>query len=368
MILRADFDVSLQGGRILDDFRIRASLPTIRYLLRRGARLRIISHLDRPKGRVVRSLSLRPVERRLQHLLARRVRFLPNPLQRRALARWNDSREILFFENVRFFPGEEKNNRVFARRLARWGSCYVNDAFGNIHRNHASMAALATLLPAYAGLRLEREVRALGKIFTGAKPRVLLLGGAKLETKLPLIQRFLSAGDTVLVGGALANTIFLAKGFRVGKSLRDPEIVKKLRRRHSMQRKLYLPIDVRVAKGRGASPRAVAIGGVGAREIIFDIGPKTVSYFGDVLRRAKIIIWNGPLGLVEAPRFSQGTAGMARLLRRVRGFKVVGGGDLVAFLGKKRLLAGFDHVSTGGGAMLEFLSGKSLPGLKALQR
>ncbi len=334
VIVRADLDLGVRNGRIVDDLRILVGLPTIRYLLRRGARVRIIGYLGRPQGKRDNKLSLRPVARQLEKMLKRKVLFLSDPLDKRSIRRHLDSSKIVFFENIRFWPEELENSASFARRLADWGQVYINDAFANSHRREASVAALATLLPSYAGLRLEKEVMVLGGILKNpARPLIVVIGGAKLETKLPVVRNFLKNADKILVGGAIANEM-LRKRTRKG------------------NKKIILPLD-------GADN-----GSAGFE----DVGPKTIRLFLALLRQAKTIIWNGPLGHAEIPEFAEGTKAVARALARSNAFTVVGGGDTIAILRKYHLLRGFDHVSTGGGAMLEFLAGKKLPGLEALKK
>lgn len=334
VIVRADLDVGVRNGRVVDDLRIQAGLPTIRYLLRRGANVRIVGHLGRPHGKRDKKLSLRPVARQLEKMLKRKVVFLSDPLNKKSIRRHLDSKDIIFFENIRFWPEEVKNNMSFARRLADWGHVYVNDAFANSHRREASVVALAALLPSYAGLRLAREVSVMEKVLKNpVRPLVVIVGGVKLETKLPVVRSFLKSADKILVGGAIANEM-LRK--------RPPE----------GNKKIVLPRD-----------------GVGNKRQGFgDIGPKTIRLFVSLLRQAKTVIWNGPLGRAEIPKFAEGTKAVARALARSNAFTVVGGGDTIAILRRCRLLRGFDHVSTGGGAMLEFLAGKKLPGVEALKR
>lgn len=348
-LVRADFDEALKNGRLQDDFRIRASIPTLRYLLKRGGIPRIIAHLDRPGGRRQNKLSLKPIAERLSRLLGRKVVLVRDPTDTSLRKKLSSSPDVLLFENIRFWPGEEKNDASFARLLARWGEIYINEAFAASHRAHASMAALAKIIPPYAGLNLEREISFLaGVLERSRRPVVAIIGGAKTETKLPAIERLLRSGAAVLVAGAPANTFFIAQGRETKKSLADKKFVPRLRRLQNHPR-LTLPTDVRWHQ-----------------EAIVDIGPRSLRLFLKKARDAETIIWNGPLGYT--PKFSRGTSKFAKGLKRARGLKIVGGGDTVAILRKHRLLGVFDYVSTGGGAMLEFLAGKKLPGIEALKR
>lgn len=370
VILRADFDVAVKNGKIQDDFRILEVLPTLRFILRKGGILRIAAHLGRPRGKISKSLSLRPVADYLANKLKKRVIFIAEPLNPDVLAKYKFSPEIIFLENLRFFPGEEKNESSFARTLARWGDLYVNEAFANSHREHSSMVAIAKFMPAFAGLHLEKEIGSLVKILRKPRrPLVAVLGGAKLETKFPLLKKFLKIGDSVLVGGMLANTLLAARGHPVGKSFVDAEFIRMSDDTVLNNKKLHLPVDILAAgihdERRG---RKVEINALGSKDIIFDIGPETSKLFQKILFRAKTIVWNGPLGLAEVRAFSRGTIAIARGIKRSRAFKVVGGGDTTAILNKYGLLTGFSHISTGGGAMLEFLAGKKLPGIEVLKK
>ena len=334
VILRADLDVGVKKGRVIDDFRIQAGIPTIKYLLRRGAKIRIMGYLGRPQGRMNKKLSLKPVARQLERLLKKRVIFLADPLSKKNIRKYLDAKDIILFENVRFWPEEKENNVSFARGFAKWGDTYVNDAFANSHRRESSIVALAGLLPSYAGLRLAKEISILEMVMKKPRrPLVVAIGGAKPETKLPILGHFLKDADKILVGGAVANELLL-KGS------------------HKINRKIIFPRD----------------GAKNERGGFEDIGPETVRLFTPTLLKAGTIIWNGPLGRVEVPEFAKGTKEVARAIARSNAFTIIGGGDTIAFLRKYRMLRKFDNVSTGGGAMLEFLAGKRLPGIEALKR
>ena len=370
VILRADLDVGVKNGRVTDDMRIRACLPTIQYLMRQDARIRIVGYRGRPGGIRDPRLTLAPVSRLLAKLLKKKVMFLEDPFNERTLRAYRDSRGILFFENIRFWREETHNDIAFARALSSWGDCYVNDAFANAHRREASLVLVPTLLPAYAGLHLKEEITALENIITHPKrPLVAVLGGAKIETKLPLMRRFLKDADQVLVGGALANSIFSLMGRRVGKSRTDTDA-------HAdvaifKERNLLLPSDAVVTRALAARAAHTTrdIRDVRPDEYIVDIGPETRSRFSAAFHDASTVVWNGPLGMTEIAAYAEGTRAVARAIRRApRAFSVVGGGDTISALRRLRMLRGFDHVSTGGGAMLSFLAGEEMPALDALKR
>lgn len=371
VIIRADFDVTMRGNRILDDFRILSVLPTIRLILHKGGKVRIISYRGRPQGVRDAELSMKSIARFLERRLKRKVIFLPDILDEAACIRHKDSSSVIFFENIRFWPEEEKNDKEFARKVSRWGDIFVNEAFANAHRDHACITTLARLLPSYAGLHLETEIANLSALFhLPPKPFVAVLGGAKLETKLPLIHQFLSSADRVLLGGALANTLFAVEGRQIGKSVISNDYMACEMKKILKHKKLYLPVDVVVAASFNGSSgyRVVRPNEVKDTEYIVDVGPETVALFSSIARNAKTLVWNGPLGYVETAAFAKGTKVFAQSLALLKAFKVVGGGDTTGVLRQYRLLANFTHVSTGGGAMLEFLAGKKLPGIEALKR
>ncbi len=355
VLVRADFDVKVVRGRVVDDFRIRAALPTLHFLLQKGARLRILAHRDRPHGTRVAHLSMWPVAERLSVLIKKKVRVIADPFSQRAFQDFDMSDDILLFENIRFWPGEEKNSAPFAHALARWGDMYVNEAFATSHRSHASLLRLPTYLPAYAGQYLAREVEYLTRVRTKPRrPFVAILGGAKLETKLPFVRLFLETSDAVLVGGKIGN-LLCAPGAhtRQGKYCLSPL--------------LWLPTDGIAARTPRGHGRIAAADALRTGETFLDIGPKTIRLFEEVIQGAGTVVWNGPMGYTERPAFAKGTKAIARAIARVRGLTVIGGVDTVSALRQYRLLKGFSHVSTGGGAMLEFLLRGTLPGIEALK-
>lgn len=364
VLVRADFDVVLEGNTIVDAYRIEAVLPTIKFLLEQKAKVRLIAHLGRPGGTKKEVFSLAPVARFLSEALGCKVPLVADPF----VGDLPDG-DILLFENLRFWPGEEQNDSAFAATLAAHGDLYVNEAFAVCHRSHASVVSLAALLPAYAGSNLVKELEALERVREHPqRPVVAVFGGVKIKTKLPLIRRFLQDADRVLVGGAIANTLFALRGSRVGKSSIDTGIADASSFLNDA--KLSLPSDMVVASRLAADAPAStrAIGDITADEYIVDIGPKSRESFALLLAGAKTVVWNGPMGFAEAPEFAKGTIAVAEAVRKLPAFTVVGGGDTVAVLTRFGLRDGFGHISTGGGAMLEFLSGKDLPGIEALRR
>ena len=369
VLLRVDFNVVLvkKGGttRIADDFRIRAALPTIKHLLKNKAKIIIASHLGDGKE------SLRPVSRRLEKLLKKKVRFVGECVGKKVenKAEKMKNGQILFLENLRRHPEEKKNDLEFAEKLARLAQIYVNDAFGVCHRPHASVVGITKFLPSYAGLLLEKETNVLEQATTSPdRPLAVIVGGAKISTKIKLIERFLNLADDVILGGALANTVLKAKGLSVGKSFVEEEMIEPLKKVEITSPKLHLPVDVIVSSSEsGERPvRVCGVGGVKNGEKIFDIGPDSLVLFDKIIHNAKTIIWNGPIGLFEVEQFARGSYFIAQSVATSSAYSIVGGGETIAVLGKLNLTDKFNHVSTGGGALLEFLSGNKLPGLESL--
>lgn len=367
VLLRADFDVVIKNGKIEDDFRIQRTLPTIRYLLSRGASILILTKRGHFKMKRSRALSTKVLIPHLERLCGEKVHFIASLRGLNFFSSYKFGPSIFLFENLRFWPEEEANKSSFAKQFVRVADVYVSDNFGTAHRTHASVSVIPKFLPSYAGFLVESEVDALERaIKNQERPVVVVLGGAKLETKLPLLERFIKLGSEVLVGGTLANTLFSARGIEVGKSVIDGKFVENAR--YLKSKRLHLPVDVCVARTFTGRIRVASVGGVARDESIVDVGPDTIKLFDSIIQRAGTIVWNGPMGFAEVAKFSRGTKAMARAIQMSHAFSIVGGGDTLAILKKYKLLRNFDHVSTGGGAMLEFLAGKKLPGIETLKQ
>jgi len=376
VLVRVDFNVPLAGGAVADDTRIRAALPTVRYLLQHGAAIALCSHLGRPKGPDP-TLSLRAVARRLGELLGRDVPCLPDsigPAVRDVVGKLRPG-EVVLLENVRFHAEEEKNDPAFAKQLARGYDLYVNDAFGAAHRAHASTEGVAKILPAYAGLLLEKELLALGGLVTDPqRPFLAIIGGAKVSTKIDVLRALLARVDALAIGGGMANTFLLATGCKIGRSLAEPDRAGEARAildaAKAQGKRVLLPEDVLCAPSvdeagaRGATVKGV--NGVPEDMAIVDIGPHTTEHYADEIRRAKTIFWNGPVGVFEIPAFATGTKRVAELLASSGAVTVVGGGESVQAVEELGLADKMTHVSTGGGASLELIEGKTLPGVAAI--
>jgi phosphoglycerate kinase len=378
VFLRADLNVPLDDGRITDDTRIRASLPTIVHLLERGATVVLASHLGRPKGKVNDALRLKPVADRLSQLLGRPVRMTGDALGPGVQLAVDKLRpgDMLLLENLRFRPEEEGNDPEFAKALAAGMDLYVNDAFGAAHRAHASTEGITHHLPSVAGLLMEREVDALSRLLEKpAKPFHAVIGGAKISGKLEVLHALLARCQAILLGGGMANTFLAAKGVALGKSLVEDEMLGEaetiLAEARRKRVRLMLPTDAVIAPQihHRAKTETVPIDAVPRDQMVVDIRPDTVSAYAEHLGKAKTVFWNGPMGVFEMPQMAEGTRAIARLLadRSDRGVVVVvGGGDSVAAVEQLDLSERMTHVSTGGGASLEFLEGKTLPGVAAL--
>ena len=371
VILRANFDVPLdKRGKISDDFRIRRGLSTIKYLIDNEAKIILISHLGRPSEG--QKFSLQPVAVRLEELLEKKVTFVKDCLGRMAekTIKNMESGDVVLLENLRFYPGEINNDPHFAKRLASLGDIYINDAFSNCHREHASIVGINKHLPSVAGLLLEEEIKVLTSVIQKPKrPMVAILGGAKVETKISCLINLLNLADHLVVGGKIAPAVLAAKRISISAIPLSESVEKEMSQFELTNPKLHLPVDALVGLRNHQENylRQAAVGKIRSEEQMFDIGPETVRIFSDIIQEAKTIIWNGPLGYVEDERFASGSLAIANAILRSNAFSVIGGGDTNAFLAENNLRGKFDYVSTGGGAMLEFLSGKELPGIKALE-
>ncbi|TSC75134.1 MAG: phosphoglycerate kinase [Parcubacteria group bacterium Gr01-1014_30] len=373
-LVRCDFNVPLdEKGGILNDFRIKQSLPTIDYLLKQKAKIVLMSHLRRPKGKVVEGLRLDKVRDRLAKYLGVSVDKADDCVSEEVKDRAAKMRQgdVLLLENLRFHREEELNDDRFAKQLAELGDVYVNDAFGMCHRAHASIVGPPKYLPSCAGLLLEREVKVLSRVLDKPwRPLVVVVGGAKIDSKTDVLERFLKSADHVLVGGQVANVMMQAKGIIVGRPSLEPELAKKIEKIDLTSPKLHLPVDgvITLESRQENYSRIGGIGDVRKEESVFDIGPETIKVFAEIIKEAKMILWAGPLGMFEEKQFEKGTKEVGQsIARNHSAFKVAGGGDTHEALIKFNLADKFDHVSTGGGAMLEFVSGKKLPGLEALK-
>jgi phosphoglycerate kinase len=372
VLVRVDFNVPIKEGKIKDDTRIRAALPTIQYLIEQGAALILCSHLGRPKDQPEPEFSMKPVAEYLGKLLGKPVAFAEDcigPAAETAAAALKPG-DVLVLENTRFHKGESKNDPEMAKQLAALADVYVNDAFGSAHRAHASTEGVAKFLPAVAGFLLEKEIQYLDQAVENPKrPFVAILGGAKVSDKIGVIKNLLTKADTVLIGGGMANTFFKAQGYPVADSLVEDEALDTARELVALGGgKLRLPVDVVIADKfeDGAASQVIDVGPVPDGWRILDVGPQTVANFSKVIAEAGTVVWNGPMGVFEMPNFAKGTFAIAKAVADSQAISIIGGGDSAAAIAQSGLADKISHISTGGGASLEMLEGIQLPGLAAL--
>jgi phosphoglycerate kinase len=375
VLVRVDFNVPMEEGKITDDKRISETLPTIRFLIEQGAKIILVSHFGRPKGQVVEAMRLTPVVIRLSELLGRPVIKTENVVGDEVQARISEMKDgdVILLENVRFDPGEEKNDPELARSLASLADLYVNDAFGAAHRAHASTEGVTHHLPAVAGLLMDKELDVLGKaIHNPERPFTAIVGGAKVKDKIAVIDNLLNIVDHLIIGGGLANTFLKAQGCEIGKSLVEndkvdmaSEFIEKSKEKGV---NLLIPTDVVVADqfSADANTKVVSVDQIPSDWQVLDIGTKTQEIFAETIKQSKLVVWNGPMGVFEMEPFSHGTQAVTLACAQTEGYTVIGGGDSAAAVEKFNMADQMDHISTGGGASLEFMEGKILPGVAAL--
>jgi phosphoglycerate kinase len=376
VFVRVDFNVPLESGAITDDTRIRETLPTIRYLMERGARVILASHLGRPKGQVVEELRLTPVAVRLSELLGKPVAKADEAVGDAVKAQTFDMNDgdVLLLENVRFYPGEEKNDPELSKAFAELAEIFVNDAFGAAHRAHSSTEGIAKYLPAVSGLLMEKELEVLGKALSDPdRPFTAIVGGAKVKDKIDVINNLIQIADNIIIGGGLSYTFLKAQGHEIGKSLVDNEKLDLamgfIRKAEEKGVNFLLPVDIVVTDDFNptANTRVVSIDSIPADWEGIDIGPKTREIYSETIAKSKLVVWNGPMGVFEIEPFSHGTHAVAKACAETSAYTVIGGGDSAAAVEKFQLADRMNHISTGGGASLEFMEGKALPGVVALQ-
>ncbi len=375
VFVRVDFNVPLENGAITDDTRIRETLPTIRYLIEKGAKVILASHLGRPNGEVVESLRLTPVAARLSELLGKPVVKSDEVVGAAVKAKADalNSGDVLLLENVRFEAGEEKNDAGLAKAFAELADLYVNDAFGAAHRAHASTEGVAHHLPAVSGLLMEKELDVLGKALNNPeRPFTAIVGGSKVKDKIDVINKMIEIADNIIIGGGLSYTFFKAQGHEIGLSLCDNSkldlVLEFMEKAKKLGKNFYLPVDIVVSESfkEAVNMDVVGIDGIPSNKEGVDIGPKTREIYAEVIKNSKLVVWNGPMGVFEVDDFSNGTRAVAQACATTAGYTVIGGGDSAAAAEKFKLADKMDHISTGGGASLEFMEGKALPGVVAL--
>ena len=377
VLIRVDFNVPLKNGVVTDNTRIKAALPTVQYILEQGASLVVMSHFGRPKGQKNPDFSMAPIAKEFEKLLGRPVKLAPDVIGPEVEAEVKALKpgEVLLLENVRFYKEEEANDPEFAKTLASYGDIYCNDAFGTAHRAHASTEGVSHYLPSYAGFLIEKEVKFMAPLLENPeKPFVAIIGGSKVSSKITVLESLVKTCDTIVIGGGMAYTFLSVLGNKIGKSLFEPDYVDTakafLEKAKEKGVNVILPVDNVCAKefSENAEPILVDSDNISDDLMGMDIGPKTVALITDALKDAKSVVWNGPMGVFEFDAFAKGTEAVAKALAASNATTVVGGGDSVAAINKFGLASKISHVSTGGGASLEFLEGKTLPGIKALEK
>lgn len=378
VLVRVDFNVprNKETGEITDDARMRAALPTLQYLIDHGAKVIVMSHLGRPKGKVVEELRLTEVGKHLSELLGKPVRKMDDcigPDVEAAVAEMKDG-DVILLENVRFYPQEEKNDVHFSKELAKLGDIYVNDAFGTAHRAHGSTAGVGVFLPSVTGYLMKKELTALGNaLMRPVKPFVAIIGGAKISDKIGVVSYLIGRADTIIIGGGMANTFLAAQGYDMKASLVEPESIEvakeTLEQAKNAGTELLLPVDVTIAAAFDApeTAKAADIDAIDDGWMVLDIGPKTIEKYVAKVADAKTVIWNGPMGVFEQDVFAVGTNALAKAVAESDAYSVVGGGDSVAAVKKSGMADKINHISTGGGASLEFMEGRVLPGLAIIE-
>ena len=368
VVLRVDLNVPLKKGKIIDDTRLKAIQPTVEYLLGQKTAVIILTHLGRPKGKRVKEFSTQILVKPLESIFKSKVIFFDGLIEKEIVEKIHALKagEIALTQNIRFYPGEEKNDPVFAKKLASLGEIFVNDAFSVSHRAHASVIGIAKYLKAYAGLQMQKEVENLNKIFQiKDKLKIAVIGGAKLDTKIGVLRNLLKKMDLILLGGVIANNVLAAMGEPVGSSKVEKDAL--ISAKKILSNKLIVPSDGAVAKKPDSSfSKIKKIKEVKKGELILDIGPRTVEIYAKILAQAKVVVWNGPLGYFENKKFRQGSLSLLKALAKSSAFKVIGGGETIQLIQNSKFKIQNSFISTGGGAMLEFLEGKILPGIKPL--